>query len=323
MLTHQPLPLTPHLSVSTVLDGSTAVTPQSTPLCLADGFVFSGAKARSVSMTLSRLQEDTKQEKSEVIVTLPTKVLKMSSATVHRVDRSRPLQVLRFPDMDIKVATKQSKQLNHFLMHFCANVELYDSLLRTACYRIATSEPLTLYLNAFGCPSLAELDLHPSTQELLHLPNAGGSSILSEAFSFEILNRLFQNHLHLVHTEMSLHYFPRVGTLLDYTCSIGSTNALLAVSVTRAVTRPKVRYTLEMAQKLVRRKRSSLISAVQRGLYGRYDLVGHVLHVWADSNEVAHFVRKAWYQIEKQDQTRYKDRVWLIISVASRSLWHE
>lgn len=49
---------------------------------------------------------------------------------------------------------------------------------------------------------------------ILNTPNAGGSSIISETLSFEILKKYF--NAKLLKTEMEVPYFPEGGSINDY-----------------------------------------------------------------------------------------------------------
>ena len=66
---------------------------------------------------------------------------------------------------------------------------------------------------------------------MLGLPNAGGSSLCSEALSFEMLARAFGARLEM--TEMELRYTPG-SQITDYACRVFN-GCVLGVSVTRAV----------------------------------------------------------------------------------------
>jgi hypothetical protein len=116
-------------------------------------------------------------------------------------------------------------------------------------------------------PALALVSVHVSncgfygvqlSEDALRLsstPNAGGSSILSEIFSCELLSRLLDARLLL--TEMQVRYYPVNSPMTDYVCEIDG--KIVSVSVTRAMTSPRRRYTFADARRLLRKKLLGLI----------------------------------------------------------------
>jgi len=69
------------------------------------------------------------------------------------------------------------------------------------------------------------------SRKILHLPNAGGNSVISEVMSFELMHRCFGAKL--LKTEMDINYYPYGSKKTDYLIQIyGKT---VAVSVTRAM----------------------------------------------------------------------------------------
>ena len=76
-----------------------------------------------------------------------------------------------------------------------------------------------------------QFDLCDGSRTIASLPNAGGTSVVSETLSFEMLNRMYGAKLQA--TEMELRYYPLGSKITDYSVSIyGET---IGVSVTRAM----------------------------------------------------------------------------------------
>ena len=122
---------------------------------------------------------------------------------------------------------------------------------------------------------------------MLKSPTAGGSSVLSEALSVELLTRLLP--LRLVKTEAEL-VLPRNRLpMTDYTCCLpllGVGAGLIGVSVTRAVAYQR-RYTADDASQLITRKLRAILLANHH-----YRFEKHILHVWAESGANASLVRR-------------------------------
>jgi hypothetical protein len=95
-------------------------------------------------------------------------------------------------------------------------------------------------------------------QEIISDGNAGGSSLLSEVFSFEVLARCEQAEL--LKTETEIIYNDPAGKKTDLLVRIGQ--SILGVSVTRAVGFPREDpYTVEIAQGLLEQKLSGVNSS--------------------------------------------------------------
>ncbi|TPP65652.1 hypothetical protein FGIG_10114 [Fasciola gigantica] len=71
-------------------------------------------------------------------------------------------------------------------------------------------------------------DLHFSKQamRMLNTPNAGGSSIVSEVLSFEVISRYLRAKLYKMETEIE--YFPKGGPMTDYLSPASTVPGLLA-----------------------------------------------------------------------------------------------
>lgn len=95
-------------------------------------------------------------------------------------------------------------------------------------------------------------------QEILSDGNAGGSSILSEVFSYEVLARC--EGAELLKTENEIIYNDPSGKKTDLLIQVGQSK--LGVSVTRAVGYPRDDpYTVETAQSLLEQKLSGVLSS--------------------------------------------------------------
>ena len=95
-------------------------------------------------------------------------------------------------------------------------------------------------------------------QEIIDDGNAGGSSILSEVFSYEVLHRC--EGADLLKTEMEVTYTDPSGKLTDLLVDIDG--AKIGVSVTRAVGWPRDDpYTVESAQNILEQKLQGVLDS--------------------------------------------------------------
>eukprot|EP00745_Piridium_sociabile_P003227 TRINITY_DN11939_c0_g3_i1.p1 TRINITY_DN11939_c0_g3~~TRINITY_DN11939_c0_g3_i1.p1 ORF type:complete len:182 (+),score=35.86 TRINITY_DN11939_c0_g3_i1:301-846(+) len=142
---------------------------------------------------------------------------------------------------------------------------------------------------------------------LLTVPNAGGSSVLSEALSFELLQRCFKATL--LKTEMEIEYFPMGGAMTDYVCSLSGSD--VAVSVTRAMKFRGV-YTEEDAEQLLKKK---LKGAVQSNHNAVTKWSKQILHIWASTSLIANTVISVFDRIDP----KVKANTVVLVTTATQS----
>lgn len=133
-------------------------------------------------------------------------------------------------------------------------------------------------------------------------PNAGGSSVNSEAISMEMLEVSFGARLEL--TEMQVRYKTRC-SIADYVASLELNRASgtrertrLGVSVTRAMKyRPGPEaFTVEDAERLLRKKLSGMLDAAKHvDPLHKWDRA--LLHAWCQSEHVATVVKKTLHSL--------------------------
>lgn len=138
--------------------------------------------------------------------------------------------------------------------------------------------------------SLSKLILGTGAQRILTTPNAGGSSVWSEALSFELLYRLVGASL--VKTEMELTYSRRGSPITDYACQVGK--ATVGVSVTRAMAFKRPFEKQDATRLLIKKLKGINISSttVTNCTFAR-----QILHVWTQSGHDAAIVRRAWMKL--------------------------
>ncbi|KAF7729454.1 hypothetical protein EC973_004434 [Apophysomyces ossiformis] len=131
-------------------------------------------------------------------------------------------------------------------------------------------------------------DFSRGAHRLFSTPNAGGTSIISEALSLEVLHRLFG--VDLLKTERELRYAPLSGPITDYSCqTTRGKHVTLGVSVTRAMAFRR-RFTKDDATKLLTKKLQGILRSSQTVRNETFDR--QVLHVWTESGTDAAVVRR-------------------------------
>ncbi len=141
----------------------------------------------------------------------------------------------------------------------------------------------------------ADFDLlTPGGQEVILDGNAGGSSILSEAFSFEVL--YWCEGAELLKTEMEIDYQDPQGTITDLLVLIDGHK--VGVSVTRAVSWPKdAPYSDTQAQELLKKKLSG-IQASTANVAPEDAWTKQILHVLAWSEAHAAVLEEVFNGLE-------------------------
>ncbi|KAL4219295.1 hypothetical protein ACF0H5_021875 [Mactra antiquata] len=114
---------------------------------------------------------------------------------------------------------------------------------------------------------------------LKDVPNAGGSSVISEILSFELLQKCFKADL--IKTEMEVTYFPEGGSITDYVCQVFGTK--VGVSVTRAMKYRGGEFTTDDAEHLLKKKLKGVLQSNKNNLE---DWNKQILHVWSVNKDV-------------------------------------
>ncbi|KAK6167617.1 hypothetical protein SNE40_021599 [Patella caerulea] len=122
--------------------------------------------------------------------------------------------------------------------------------------------------------------------KLLSVPNAGGSSVLSEVFSYELLGRCFGAKL--VKTEMEINYFPHGGAITDYVADIDGTR--LGVSVTRAM-KFYGEYSDEDARHLLTKKLKGVNQSTKNSCE---TWTKQILHIWTTSDYITDVITRVY-----------------------------
>ncbi|KAI9488603.1 hypothetical protein BDB00DRAFT_847561 [Zychaea mexicana] len=177
---------------------------------------------------------------------------------------------LSYPDMSIHVA-------RHTLLDFVSTLRHRPD---ASMIVVANIDVHGNYID-FGLPS----------QRVLCTPNAGGPSIMSEAMSAELIDRLVGIRNLLTETEVQ---YTTKGPITDYACYSVSTSQALGVSVTRAMAFGR-RFTARDAIRLMKKKINGINKSTKT--VSNYKFERQILHVWAATGTDAAIVRRACAKI--------------------------
>ncbi|KAG0243978.1 hypothetical protein B0O80DRAFT_519155 [Mortierella sp. GBAus27b] len=154
---------------------------------------------------------------------------------------------------------------------------------RPACVIINTSIPRFTRFD--------DMDWSSDALRMLNTPNAGGSSILSEVLSCEMLNRCLGATL--AKTEMEIRYLFAYQPITDYTITLPNLSPLVhvGVSVTRAFAF-KGPYRKSDCRKLLWKKLSGILASSRNVIDERF--FKQILHVWVPNGKVARTVQSTY-----------------------------
>ncbi|KAG0319776.1 hypothetical protein BGZ99_004931 [Dissophora globulifera] len=163
---------------------------------------------------------------------------------------------------------------------------------RPACVIINTSIPRRTRFD--------DMDWSADALRMLNTPNAGGSSLLSEVLSCEMLNRCLGATL--AKTEMEIRYLFAYQPITDYTVTLPNLSPRMhvGVSVTRAFAF-KGAYRKSDCRKLLWKKLTGILASTRNVLNERF--FKQILHVWVPNGKVARTVQ-ATYKSLPEEVTR-------------------
>eukprot|EP00121_Abeoforma_whisleri_P016953 Awhi_evm1s15540 len=146
-------------------------------------------------------------------------------------------------------------------------------------------------------------------KRMYEIPNAGGSSILSEIMSYELFHKTFDAEL--LDTEMEISYFPKGGAMTDYTCTL--LGRKIGVSVTRAFAWNRD-FNQEDADRLLGKKLTGCIYATKNCMT---KVQRQILHVWASSNTAVQYLKNSFQKLE----TKVKANTIVFVTAAPDVDW--
>ena len=152
--------------------------------------------------------------------------------------------------------------------------------------------------------------IHKDTERMLNTPNAGGSSAISEAVSFELLHRLFDAEL--IATEMEIVYNFENTKKTDLICDINGVS--LAISVTRAMKQKGREFTKESAIRLLEKKLNCVLGS-NLAVSDKHAWFKQMLLIWVQDSDIAKIMRETY---EKDIDSKYKTNTIVVIVLAER-----
>ncbi|KAF9914825.1 hypothetical protein BX616_007483 [Lobosporangium transversale] len=154
---------------------------------------------------------------------------------------------------------------------------------RPACVIINTSIPRQVRFD--------DMDWSTDALRMLNTPNAGGSSLLSEVLSIEMLNRCLGATL--AKTEMEIRYLFAYQPITDYTITLPNLSPRMhvGVSVTRAFAF-KGAYKRADCRKLLWKKLTGILASTRNVIGERF--FKQILHVWVPNGKVARTVQATY-----------------------------
>jgi hypothetical protein len=177
----------------------------------------------------------------------------------------------------------------------CGSLELHTADPRRRVIGYGKTGDVGIYVDDVG-PLAEPTHLHPDAQRCLRVPNAGGHSEISEAYSIDLLASAFGVKECIL--EMEVQYTMDY-KMVDYILEIPTDMLVdsagqpvrVGVSVTRAYN-PRVPYTMDTAATLLQKKLSGLILS-RETVVEKHQFFQSILHVWAPDKQTAEMLVRA------------------------------
>ena len=177
----------------------------------------------------------------------------------------------------------------------------HDSL-ETLCHKIYSQQhdyqnhqaKVDFFDHMVEIPHCSILKLNLPALQLINAGNAGGNSILSEAYSIELLNRYYDADNFIF--ENDIQYWHSTCSIIDYITYIN--NQRVGVSVTRALNyQNPTDFTLHQATKLLQNKLYGLLIA-RNAVVAEQRYLHSILHIWVQNQKVCDIINHARQQID-------------------------
>lgn len=125
-------------------------------------------------------------------------------------------------------------------------------------------------------------------------PNAGGNSVLSEVYSFEVLKRTF--NAVLIKSELEIEYSPYCSKKTDYMCQING--IIYGISVTRAM-KFNAEFTQSDAKELLEKKLIGIKESTKNQVirFGEFGWSKQILHIWTSNHKISELIREEFINI--------------------------
>jgi len=134
--------------------------------------------------------------------------------------------------------------------------------------------------------------------KMISLPNAGGSSMISEILSFEFLQAFCKAQL--CKTEMEIRYYPHGSKITDYSVMID--DEIFGISVTRAFDfRGSENYTEKAAKHLLKKKLNGIYWS-SKNVVQEHKWKKQILHTFCPDNHSARIVKRAYRAMKGEER---------------------
>lgn len=151
----------------------------------------------------------------------------------------------------------------------------------------------------------------PDSIRSLTIPNAGGSSNISEALSMDYMHRMYGYKRFI--PEMEVSYWIE-SSMCDF-LMVDSNGSNIGVSVTRAIRFPfTIDFTEEDAESLLRRKLYKLMVA-RNAISEEQSFFDSILHIWCYSVNGARNILKSYNKMIESDSESTYNNVHVICTV--------
>ncbi|KAJ6251099.1 hypothetical protein M0813_15921 [Anaeramoeba flamelloides] len=156
--------------------------------------------------------------------------------------------------------------------------------------------------------------LTKGAQKIRDSENAGGTSIISEAMSFEVLKKMI--NAKLLSTETEIVYCPE-GKITDYAILVSNceNTVTLGVSVTRAMKYRGI-FQKEDAIRLLEKKLFGVICSSENSSYPKF--AKQILHIWSTDERTSRILNNVYHNYISNE---YKHNTIVIVSTAINSDW--
>mmetsp|Transcript_12538 Transcript_12538/g.18936 ORF Transcript_12538/g.18936 Transcript_12538/m.18936 type:complete len:245 (+) Transcript_12538:114-848(+) len=185
----------------------------------------------------------------------------------------------------------------HMYNDVIIRAELYSEMMLHKAVK-CESNHVTVIQDAFTLVAGSQVIVGTQAQKVLDEPNAGGTSVVSEALSAEYMVRRFGAQD--IVTEMAIQYWFPNWKKIDYIATIFG--GRVGISVTRAMGYPYASdFKMEDAVRLCQKKLNGLVVA-RAGISPAFSYERSILHCWCQTQEISNMMYIAFHEMIARDK---------------------
>ena len=198
------------------------------------------------------------------------------------------------------------------------NIIIIKQYIEFTQYIISNHINKPLYISSKFITSLfpETIKLSVGAQRILNEDNAGGESELSEAFSFEILNKCFKK-VKLLKSEMEIKYLFNHCKITDYLIEMNN-NYKIGVSVTRAMKHNGLFNKYDGMQLLTKKINGINESSVCVAECDKWQR--QILHIWTTDNYISNILYQTFNKLMIINP-KFINNTIIFVTVASQEMW--